>query len=243
MLEIKSLSVTFHAGEALEKRVLHDINLQVEEGAFVCILGNNGSGKSTLFNALLGRLSYEGNVLLNGHSLDKLPTYKRCRDIGIVYQDPLRGSSKNLSVKENLLLAMPKGAKRKEFLERCKKELSSYGLGLEENFKTEVKNLSGGMRQALTLYMASLGNPSLLLLDEHIAALDPKASSRIMDITKSIHEGSPRLIILMIIHNLKMALSYGERLLLLKEGRIALDVKGKEKEELSEETLLQAYAS
>lgn len=243
MLDIRHLNVTFHEGEALEKRVLHDISLHVEEGEFVCILGNNGSGKSTLFNALLGRLPYEGNITLKKRILDRLPTYKRCRDIGIVYQDPLRGSSKNLTVKENLLLAMPKGQKRKEYLERCKKELSSYGLGLEENFKTEVKNLSGGMRQALTLYMASLGEPSLLLLDEHIAALDPKASARIMEITKSIHEEKPRLIILMIIHNLKMALSYGERLLLLKDGSIALDVSGKAKEELSEETLLQAYAS
>ena len=241
MLSISNLRVTFHPGEPIEKEVLKDLSLELKDGEFVAVLGSNGSGKSTLYNAILGRVPYEGKILLNGEDLDKLPSYKRCRKIGIVYQDPLRGSAPNLTVMENLLLAMPKGRKRKEYLAYCKQELSGYGLSLEDNFKSEVKSLSGGMRQALGLFMASLHEPSLLLLDEHTAALDPNASKRVMEITESIVSSHPKMITLMVIHNVKMALEYGDRLLLLKDGKIALDVKGEEKKSLKEEDLLKAY--
>ena len=241
MLRVHDLDVAFHPGEALEKKVLNGFDLEAEDGEFICFLGSNGSGKSTLFNALLGKIPYTGEVVLDEKSIDKEKPHVRCRKIGIVFQDPLKGSAPNLTVMENLILAMPKGRKRKEYLETCKKELSAYGLGLEDNFKTEVKSLSGGMRQALTLYMASLGEPRVLLLDEHIAALDPNAANRVMAITNELVKRHPKMIALMVIHNVRLALEYGERLILLKEGKIALDRKGEAKKKLSEEELLKSY--
>lgn len=241
MLKVKNLSVTFFPGDALEKKVLQDLDLEVKEGEFLVILGNNGSGKSTLFHSLLGYVPYSGDVELDGASLNKKKPYQRLKNIGVVYQDPLRGNAPHLTVEENLLLALPKGKKRKEYLEECKQELASYGLGLEENFKTEVGNLSGGMRQALSLFLASVNAPSLLLLDEHTAALDPRASEAVMTLTEAIVKSHPEMMTLMIIHNLDLALRYGDRLLLLKGGKIALDVSGEKKKSLTKQELLSFY--
>ena len=241
MLRIKDLSVTFVKGEAMEKNVLQDLNLEIDEGEFLVVLGSNGSGKSTLFNAILGYVPYQGDIELDGRNLNKQKPYKRLKDIGIVYQDPLRGSAPHLNVEENLLLALPKGRKRNEYLAFCKNELSSYGLGLEDNFKSEVHNLSGGMRQALSLFLATVKEPSLLLLDEHTAALDPRASEVVMELTDRIIKNNPKMMTLMIIHNLDLALRYGTRLIVFQNGKVSLDVKGEEKKNLTKEGLAKLY--
>ena len=242
MMQIKGLRVTFDEGTPLEKHVLNNFNLDVNDGDFVVILGSNGAGKSTLFNAILGLVDYEGAIMLDGQSIDRKKTYLRCRDIGVVYQDPMKGSAPNLSVAENLLLYCRGRQGRKAFLAKCAEDLTKYNVGLEENFGQRVKDLSGGMRQALSLYMATLSNPRLLLLDEHIAALDPKTMDLIMNVTDSIVK-EKSMTTLMIIHNLDLALRYGNRLLLLKEGKVAFDIKGEEKKQLSKEKLLAAYGS
>ena len=241
MLSVKNLCVTFFRGEALEKKVLKGVDLTLKEGDFAVVLGSNGSGKSTLFNAILGYVPTEGEVILGGRNLNKLKPYKRLRDIGIVYQDPLRGSAPHLSVEENLLLAMPKGIKRADYLAYCKKELSSYGLGLENNFKSEVRFLSGGMRQALALFLATVKKPRLLLLDEHTAALDPHASEVVMKLSEKIVLDHPQMMTLMIIHNLDLALRYGNRLIVLRKGKVALNVAGEEKRNLTKESLSAIY--
>ncbi len=242
MIEIKDLHVSFDGAAHDVKRVLQGLNLVAEGGEFICMLGSNGAGKSTLFNAILGLVPYEGKILLDGKDIKDESTFERCKKIGIVYQDPLKGSAPNLTVAENLILFGPRRVKKKPFLAKCAEELKEYGLGLEDNLKTMVKDLSGGMRQALSLYMATMRKPKLLLLDEHIAALDPATSEIIMAATERIARDQG-LTTIMIIHNLKMALSYGNRLLLLDGGEIALDVKGEEKANLTEEKLLQQYSS
>ena len=243
MIKIENLTVGFDIGSPTQKIVLRDFNLTVNEGEFVVLLGSNGAGKSTLFNAILGTVPYRGSITLNDRLLDNLPQEKRTKYVGIVYQDPLRGSAPNLKVFDNILLSKKAPSFylirrlfhikpfnnpteddpftffgfRKKCKENAKKEISSYGLGLENQFDTQAKKLSGGQRQALTLYMASNSNPDLLLLDEHTAALDPKTQDVVMEITdKIVHEKN--VTTLMITHNLKTALKYGTRLIILNEG-------------------------
>ena len=199
-----------------------------------------------MFNAILGQIPYMGSVILNGKPLDKEKAFRRARKIGVVYQDPLKGSAPNLSVAENLLLFSKKrmfsfGFKR-AFLARCKEDLAQYGLGLEEKMDTPVKALSGGLRQVLSLYMASLSNPKILLLDEHTAALDPKTSEQVMEVTKSI-VASKGITTLMVTHNLETALRYGDRLVILSNGSLVLDVRGAEKEKLTREDLMRGYGN
>ncbi len=246
MLKLEHINVVFNKNEALEKIVLNDFNLEVDDHDFICILGSNGAGKSTLFNSIIGSVPYGGDIKLNNTSISHLKKYKRMKNIGIVYQDPLKGTSPNLTVYENMLLA----SKRKTFLKRgFKKEfenqvihdLKKFELGLEDNLKTQCKNLSGGMRQALTLYMATFSNPEILLLDEHTAALDPKTQERIMEITNDIVLNK-NIATLMITHNLKTALTYGNRLIILNEGRVVVDIKDEEKKNMTEEKLLQLYS-
>ncbi len=242
MIDIENLAVTYNPGQAMEKRIFQGLNLHVEEGEFVCILGSNGVGKSTLFNAILGNIPYKGNVLVNGELLNGKKPYKRAHKVAVVYQDPLKGTAPHLSVAENLICFGYKGGGKKKFLSRCKEELAHYEVGLENAFRTLVRDLSGGMRQALTLYMATLCNPKVLLLDEHIAALDPKASARLMEITARLQK-EKNLTTLMIIHNLKMALQYGSRLLVLNTDGIALDIAGEKKKGLTEEEVLSSYGN
>ncbi len=247
MLNLENLNVVFNKSEALEKVVLNNFALDVNEHDFICILGSNGAGKSTLFNSIIGSVNYTGDIKLNDNSLNTLKKYKRMRDIGIVYQDPLKGTAPNLTVYENMLLAskkktfFKKGFK-KEFEKKIKDDLKKFELGLEENLKTQCKHLSGGMRQALTLYMATMANPKVLLLDEHTAALDPKTQERIMEITNDLvlKKG---ITTLMITHNLKTALTYGNRLIILNEGRVVLDIKNEEKKNMTEENLLKLYST
>lgn len=246
MLKLEHIKVVFNKNEALEKIVLDDFNLEVDDHDFICILGSNGAGKSTLFNSIIGSVPYTGDIKLNDTSISHLKKYKRMKNIGIVYQDPLKGTSPNLTVYENMLLAskrktfLKKGFK-KEFENQVITDLKKFELGLENNLKTQCKNLSGGMRQALTLYMATFSNPEILLLDEHTAALDPKTQERIMEITNDIVLNK-NIATLMITHNLKTALTYGNRLIILNEGRVVVDIKDEEKKNMTEEKLLQLYS-
>ena len=244
MIDIKDLRVIFDEGTPLEKLALHDFSLAVDEGEFICVLGTNGSGKSTLFNAILGQIRYDGSIILDGKPLDKVKQFRRARQIGVVYQDPMKGSAPNLSVEENLLLFSKKRflspSVRKEYLRQCIEDLTAYGLGLEEKMKTPVKALSGGQRQVLSLYMATVSNPKLLLLDEHTAALDPQTSEKVMEVTKSIVKNK-NITTLMVIHNLDYALAYGDRLLILSKGSLVFDAKGEEKQKLTKDILMRGF--
>ena len=267
MLKIKDLTVGFDIATPTEKIILKNFNLEVNDGEFVVLLGSNGAGKSTLFNAILGTIPYRGNITLNDKALDKMPEQKRTEYVGIVYQDPLRGTAPNLKVFDNIFLAKKAPSfyslkrllrlnpfnnvdknvpytffgYRKKCKEDAKKEIASYELGLENQFDTQAKKLSGGQRQALTLYMASCSNPELLLLDEHTAALDPKTQEVVMEITDKIIKKN-NVTTLMITHNLKTALNYGTRLIILNEGKVVVDLNGKDKENATEEELLKLYS-
>lgn len=245
MIEIKNLTVGFNQGTPLEKMVLKKFNLTVNDGDFICILGSNGAGKSTLFNSILGATDYSGDIILDGKNLGNIPQHKRAKEIGVVYQDPLRGTSPNLSVFENMLLST-KGSvsffKKKEYKKSAIEDIKSYGLGLETQLETPAKLLSGGQRQSLTLYMATNSNPKVLLLDEHTAALDPKTQEVVMEITNKIVT-EKKISTLMITHNLKTALKYGNRLIILNRGHVVLDINGDEKKNMTEEKLLKTYSN
>jgi len=244
MISIKDLNVVFNIGTPSQKTVLNNFSLEIEEGEFVVMLGSNGAGKSTLFNAIMGNIPYEGEIIIDGKNINKLPSYKRSRNIGIVYQDPLKGTAPNLKVFENMLLASHSKTFlgfRKSFKENAIAEISKYNLGLENQLEVSTKLLSGGQRQALTLFMATYSNPKVLLLDEHTAALDPHTQETIMDITDNI-VSSKKATTLMITHNLKTALKYGTRLIILNGGKIVVDIKGEEKKNATEEELLKLYS-
>ncbi len=244
MLNINNLTVGFNLGTPSEKMVLKNFNLDVEDGEFIVLLGSNGAGKSTLFNAILGSLSYKGDIVLDGKNINSLPQHKRAKKIGVVFQDPLRGTAPNMTVFENMLISS-KNIKnfysRKKYKEIVCQELSKYGLGLENQLTTNANKLSGGQRQVLTLYMATNSNPRVLLLDEHTAALDPNTSEKVMEITNDIVT-SKNTTTLMITHNLKTALQYGTRLIILNEGKIVVDLKDEEKKNATEEELLTLYS-
>ena len=247
MLTLNNITVIFNESTSLEKKVLSSLSLEVEDGDFICILGSNGAGKSTLFNSIIGAVPYYGDIILNEENLSKVKKNKRMKSIGIVYQDPLKGTAPHLSVYENILIApQEKTFLKRGFIKSLKekiiKDLKTFDLGLENNLNTACEHLSGGMRQALSLYMATYSNPKLLLLDEHTAALDPKTQDIIMNITSSLIS-ERKIPTLMITHNLKTALTYGNRLIILNNGKVAFDVKGKEKENLTEEKLLKGYSS
>lgn len=246
LLEIKNITVLFNQGTPYEKTVLDDFNLNCYEGDFIVLLGSNGAGKSTLFNAILGNLDYSGDIVLNDKNINKMKTFKRCKQIGVVYQDPLRGTAPNLTVLENVMLA----SKEKTFfkpnfkhniIKEFNEEINSYGLNLEKRLTEKAKLLSGGERQALTLYMATMSNPKLLLLDEHTAALDPNTQERIMEITNNIIN-KKKVTTLMITHNLDTALKYGNRLIILNQGKIVVDLCNQEKMNTTKEKLLEMYS-
>lgn len=245
-LAIQKLSVTFEENTLNEKKVLKGVDLTVENNDFICILGGNGSGKSTLLRAVLGLVPYQGHIALNGKPLDKQKPYQRARRIGVVYQDPLMGTSPNLTVAENLLLSsraktfLNRKANR-AFLEKAKQELSEYQLGIENQLNTPCGSLSGGMRQVLTLYMATTFDAELLLLDEHTAALDPRTADKVMDITERLLVKAKHIPTLMVTHNLDFALQYGNRLVVLNDGKIVLDVRGEEKAKLDRHSLFEYY--
>lgn len=249
MLDVNHISKTFNPGTINEKRALCDLDLHLKEGDFVTVIGGNGAGKSTLLNAVAGVWPIDGgSILLDGENITGLPDFKRAKNIGRVFQDPMMGTAPDMQVEENLALARRRGARRglkwevtdaerKEYQE----QLQILGLGLENRMKAKVGLLSGGQRQALTLFMATLKKPKLLLLDEHTAALDPATASKVLEITDMLITES-NLTTLMITHNMTDAIRHGNRLIMMNQGKIILDISGEEKNRLTKKDLLQKFA-
>ena len=245
MLDISHISKTFNPGTVNAKKALDDLSLFVKDGEFVTIIGANGAGKSTLFNAVCGSfITDTGSITLDGRDVTLLPEYMRAKQIGRLFQDPMRGSAPGMSIEENLALAAGKGgwlsrvsrADREEFRAR----LSLLGMGLEDRMEQPVGLLSGGQRQALTLMMATFNPPSLLLLDEHTAALDPASAEKVLAITRQIVADN-RLTCLMVTHNMQSALELGTRTIMMDRGRIIFDVAGKKREGLTIADLMEQF--
>jgi len=249
MLEIRDIRKTFNPGTVNEKIALNGVSLHLKPGDFVTVIGGNGAGKSTLLNSVSGALEVdEGQILIDGVDVTHLPEYKRAKYIGRVFQDPMMGTAATMQIEENLALAARRGkvrglgsgitaAERKGYVE----QLAMLGLGLEDRMTAKVGLLSGGQRQALTLLMATLQKPKLLLLDEHTAALDPKTAAKVLETTQRIVE-KDNLTTLMITHNMRDAIAYGNRLIMMYNGRIVVDVSGEEKKSLTVEQLLDLFS-
>ena len=248
MLEIKKLSKTFFPGTPNEHVALHRLELNLRDGEFVTIIGSNGAGKSTLFNAICGSiLPDSGSIKLGGKDITFTPEHKRAKFIGRVFQDPMKGTAPSMSIEENLALAYTRShsgplsrAINRRDRELFRDALARYGMGLEDRMKTKVGLLSGGQRQVVTLLMCTLVLPQLLLLDEHTAALDPATAEKIMEITNSIVREN-HLSTMMITHNIKSALTTGDRTIMLDEGQIIFDISGEERAGMSVEQLMHLY--
>ena len=248
MLEVKNVFKTFNAGTINEKTALKGVDLHLSEGESIAVIGGNGAGKSTLLNAIAGTFPVDdGMITLDGVDLTHLPEYKRAKYIGRVFQDPMMGTAPNMQIEENLALAMRRGKARglkwgisSAEREMYREKLKILGLGLEDRMTSKVGLLSGGQRQALTLLMASLQKPKLLLLDEHTAALDPKTASKVMEVTRTL-VNQDALTTVMITHNMRDAIEYGDRLIMMNEGRIILDIGGEEKQHLTIPDLLNKF--
>lgn len=248
MLKIQRLQKVFNPNTINENRVFEGLSIDVEKGDFITIIGSNGAGKSTLLNMISGTIeSDDGIIVLDGKDVTHLSEYKRAREIGRVYQNPSVGVSPNMTILENLSLADNKGKKygltfgiNKKRIAYYKELLMQVDLGLEDKLYNKVSLLSGGQRQALTLLMAVMSEPKILLLDEHTAALDPKTSAKIIEITEKI-VNSRKITTLMVTHNMKQAISMGNRLFMMHRGEVIIDVKGEEKKELTTEKLLQLF--
>lgn len=248
MLEITNLEKTFNRGTINEKRALNGLNLTLHDGDFVTVIGGNGAGKSTLLNMIAGVYPMDcGKIVLNGTNISRWPEYKRAQFLGRVFQDPMMGTAASMQIEENLSLAYRRGKRRglswsitREERGFYREELKVLGLGLEDRMTSKVGLLSGGQRQALTLLMASLQKPELLLLDEHTAALDPKTAAKVLEITENI-VSEQKLTTLMITHNMKDAIRLGNRLIMMHEGRIIYDVSGEEKKNLKVSQLLEKF--
>ena len=250
MLEIKNLRVIFNEGTVNEKIALDNINLKLEDGDFVTIIGSNGAGKSTLLNSIAGDIEVEsGRIYNNSRDITYEKLHKRARYIGRLYQDPLKGTAPNMTIEENLGLAFSRGKKmrfgfavRKEDHKFFKEVCAKLGLGLEDRLKNPVGLLSGGQRQALTLLMVTLEAPELLLLDEHTAALDPKTAKQILEITKEIVEKN-NITTLMITHNIQNALEYGNKTLVMNRGKIIKILEGEERKNIKIEDIMNLYSN
>ena len=248
MLDVRSISKTFNPGTINEKKALSGLSLHLDPGDFVTVIGGNGAGKSTLLNAIAGVWPVdEGRIVLDGTDITSLPEYKRAFLIGRVFQDPMMGTAPNMQLEENLALARRRGQRRGLRWELTKGEREEYherlkalGLVLEDRLKAKVGLLSGGQRQALTLLMAALRKPKLLLLDEHTAALDPATAKKVLELSDSIVR-EDRLTTLMITHNMSDAIRHGNRLIMMNEGEIILDVRGEEKARLTKRDLMDKF--
>lgn len=248
MLEIKNISKTFNPGTVNEKRALNNLSLTLEDGDFVTVIGGNGAGKSTLLNAIAGVWPLdEGSIVIDGMDVTRLPEYKRAAYLGRVFQDPQTGTATTMGIDENLALAYRRGQKRtlkvglkKEEREMYRSLLATLDLGLEDRMTAKVGLLSGGQRQAVTLLMATLKKPKLLLLDEHTAALDPKTAAKVLATTDAI-VNRDNLTTLMITHNMRDAIAHGNRLIMMMDGKIILDIRGEEKKALTVESLLHKF--
>ncbi|MBQ1285169.1 MAG: ATP-binding cassette domain-containing protein [Lachnospiraceae bacterium] len=249
MLWLEHVSKTFNTGTINERKALIDAQLHIAPGEFVTVIGGNGAGKSTILNALAGTWPIDdGAIILDGINVTGLPEHKRAPFIGRVFQDPKMGTAADMQIEENLALARRRGQKRglkwgvtKAEREEFKEKLAILGLGLEDRMTSKVGLLSGGQRQALTLLMAALMKPKLLLLDEHTAALDPATAAKVLQTTDHLIEEN-QLTTLMITHNMKDAIEHGNRLIMMNEGRIIYDVSGEEKQKLTREDLLQKFS-
>ena len=248
MLELKNIYKTFNPGTVNEKVALNGLELTLEEGDFVTVIGGNGAGKSTMLNAVAGVWPIDmGRILIDGHDHTPPPQHQRAKYIGRVFQDPMMGTAATMGIEENLALAARRGASRtlrpgitRKEREQYRQALAGLGLGLEDRMTSKVGLLSGGQRQALSLLMATLQKPKLLLLDEHTAALDPKTAAKVLDLSEKIVT-EHHLTTLMITHNMKDAIKYGNRLIMMYEGRIIYDVRGKEKQNLDVADLLAKF--
>lgn len=248
ILEIKNLHKTFNKGTINEKVALDGVDLNLNPGDFVTIIGGNGAGKSTTLNAIAGVWDIdEGEIIIDGDDITRLTEHKRARYLGRVFQDPMTGTAATMSIEENMAIAARRGESRgfrwgitKKEREQYKEQLKMLGLGLEERLSTKVGLLSGGQRQAVTLLMAALKKPKLLLLDEHTAALDPKTAAKVLEISDKLIEEN-HLTAMMVTHNMKDAIAHGNRLIMMHEGKIIYDVSGEEKKKLHVSDLLAKF--
>ena len=248
MLDVQHIYKTFNPGTVNEKAALRGVDLHMEDGQFVTVIGGNGAGKSTLLNAVAGVWAVDqGTISIGGVDVTHLPEHKRAKYIGRVFQDPMMGTAATMQIDENLALAMRRGKYRTLRAGISKSERESYremlkilDLALEDRLTSKVGLLSGGQRQALTLLMATLQKPRLLLLDEHTAALDPKTAAKVLDATERI-VSKDHLTTLMITHNMKDAITHGDRLIMMYDGRIVIDVSGEEKKKLTVPQLLELF--
>ena len=248
MLEIKNLSKTFLKGTPNEHKALDGISLSLDKGEFVTVIGSNGAGKSTLFNAIAGEFLCDGGkIVLDGKNITYQKEYIRAKDIGRLFQDPMRGTAPDLTIEENLALVYSKAtspifapARKKRDVEFFREKLLKLNMGLEDRLKTKMGQLSGGQRQAVTLMMSTLVTPKLLLLDEHTAALDPLTAEKVLDITQRI-VAENSITTMMITHNIKSALKLGTRTIMLECGKSVLDLKGDERNNMTVQDLLGLY--
>ena len=249
MLEVRDIFKTFNPGTINEKRALNGLNLHLKPGDFVTVIGGNGAGKSTMLNSVAGVFPVDaGSILIDGVDVTHLPEYKRAKYIGRVFQDPMMGTAATMQIEENLALAARRGKPRtlrigitKQEREEYREQLKILDLGLEDRMTAKVGLLSGGQRQALTLLMATLQKPKLLLLDEHTAALDPKTAAKVLEATERIVR-KDNLTTMMITHNMRDAIAYGNRLIMMYDGHIVVDVSGEEKKNLTVEQLLNLFS-
>lgn len=249
MLRVKHLCKTFGSGTVNEREALHDFSLVLPKGDFVTIIGGNGAGKSTLFNLLAGSfLPDSGEIALDGRDITFMPEYKRASQIGRLFQDPLKGTAPSMTLEENLALAYGRGRRRglalglgKQDSELFRQKLAALGLGLENRMKTRIGLLSGGQRQALTLLMATIARPKLLLLDEHTAALDPATADKVLKLTSEIVEEGG-ITTMMITHNISSALQLGKRTIMMDAGTLILDISGEERAKMTVPRLLELFS-
>ena len=249
MLELQNISKTFNPGTVNAKLALNHLNLTLNDGDFVTVIGGNGAGKSTMLNAIAGAWKPDaGKILIDGTDITPMPEYKRAAFLGRVFQDPMMGTAANMWLEENLALAQRRGKHRtlrwaitRREREQYREMLQTLDLGLEDRLTTRVGLLSGGQRQAVTLLMSTMNRPKLLLLDEHTAALDPKTAAKVLDLTdRLVTEG--KLTTLMITHNMKDAIAHGNRLIMMNAGHIIFDVSGEEKKNLTVDMLLEQFS-
>ncbi len=250
MLDIVNISVVFHPSTPNEKHALNSVSLHLDEGDFVTVIGGNGAGKSTLLNTVAGTVrATEGKIAIDGSNVTRKPDFKRAGDVSRVFQDPMKGTAGDMNIEENLALAMSRGKRRtlrwnvtSKEAQQFKEMLSELHLGLEDRLNCKVGLLSGGQRQALTLLMATMNKPKLLLLDEHTAALDPKTADKVLKMTEDITSRNNQTT-LMVTHNMRDALRYGNRLIMMNDGKIIFHASGEEKKKLTVQDLLNKFTS
>lgn len=248
MIELNNLFITFNKGTAIENPVLRGLSLKVEQGEFVSVIGSNGAGKSTLLNAISGDCEVDsGEILIQGSNVNQTTTWQRANLVARVFQDPMAGTCESLTIEENMALAYQRGKKRglgfaikRQMRELFKEKLSLLGLGLENRLTDQMGRLSGGQRQAVSLLMASLQPSNILLLDEHTAALDPKTTDFVLELTNKIVRDQ-KLTTLMVTHSMQQALDYGDRTVMLHQGQVAFDVSGERRKKMDVPDLLQLF--